>query len=215
MNQVIFVDFHDSFSHNLVDWLCAGVDAKTEFIHLSYLDVRAPSILMEHNAPVVLSPGPNDPFCIGPISETLKKSVGTVPILGICLGHQILASFGGFDIVKSQNPVHGLIKKIYVEDASGLLKGMNQEFSMASYNSLVAKENSHIGLDWHVTSRCALGEVQSLEYRPQFGAWAFGLQCHPESFLSIDVSLLRDHWFCYSKKWSLQQQQAFIPSALF
>jgi anthranilate synthase/aminodeoxychorismate synthase-like glutamine amidotransferase len=160
----------------------------------NYDDPSLPNLLQKHPKPLVFSPGPKSPMDAKESFRLLEVLWGRAPILGVCLGHQIIGRALGFEIIRAKKPVHGQLQEIFRKSESQLLKNMPASFQAASYNSLVVKPGKDHGSSY-VTSANKLGEVMSLECREDTGWPVFGLQFHPESFLMRDQSrAILDSW---------------------
>lgn len=186
--KVLFIDHYDSFSFNLIDWLTAS----SEHIEIIRVPFDDPKLLLQysrHNMPVVLSPGPKGAEDVPQTLSFLTDKLGHVPILGVCLGHQILGKLLGGQVVRSTQAFHGSSRIIKISDGArvfgpGTVKG-------ASYNSLVLERTSLpksivVGLN-------NFGEVEMIEAKVS-GRWVIGVQFHPESFLSQGMEPLGDFW---------------------
>ena len=190
MIEIAYIDHYDSFSDNLIDWLVAsGLVVKRIFSD----DLIAIEALAAKPVPVVLSPGPNSPND-SPASIGLVAAVfGRVPILGVCLGHQIINVAKGGRVMRSSFQGHGVTKAITVKRHYAGLFCKKIRFDVGVYNSLTVTEVNGdcfetVGLD-------QFGEVQIVRSRPDRALWeAWGLQFHPESFLTEDLWRFQRYW---------------------
>lgn len=187
MAEIYFIDHYDSFSLNLVDWL-TSLDPSIRVHYTAFDADDLYNTLIRKPKPIVFSPGPKSPREVEESKRILHKLLGVVPILGVCLGHQLLGETLGMKIQRSKAPIHGQLVKVVRYGSSELLTGMPEWFEAARYNSLVVVEGATLLPDTRVTSRSELGEIMSLEYRRAKDYPAFGIQFHPESFLMKDTS---------------------------
>ncbi len=201
--KVYFLDHYDSFSSNVIDWLSKHRDCK-ELICLFSDDKNLLSYDYS-DCCLVLSPGPNAPKDVPQTVKLVVRELGKTPILGICLGHQILGHVAGFEISCSQKPLHGLSRLLSINEKSGIFRGSEDELVMASYHSLTCKGQAR--LPWRVSARSEIGEIQAIERLKNGEAPAVGLQFHPESFLSQNSEALLNRWFEMVDDWQQEKSQ--------
>lgn len=182
-----FIDHYDSFSFNVIDWLKQGA---VEIDYAAFDDVNGLERIRRLGIPLVISPGPKHPLDAGPTLAFLAKSLGKVPILGICLGHQLLATAAGGLVVRAKSPFHGVARRVDVLDEKDLFSRFPPTFKAASYNSLTVSPHAD---GFEVIACCEEGEVQAIRLK-NLAAPAFGVQFHPESFMSEEADQLRSNW---------------------
>jgi anthranilate synthase/aminodeoxychorismate synthase-like glutamine amidotransferase len=176
----LVVDNYDSFTWNLVQLLGAlgerPVVAHNDAITIA--DVRA-----MRPSRIVLSPGPGHPddparvgVCRAILRDPERRELGGAPVLGVCLGHQLVCSTFGARIVHAREPMHGKTSLVH-HDGDGILRGLPRPFPAMRYHSLVVDPAS-IPRCLAVTAWCKDGTVMAVRhvYEP-----VFGLQFHPES----------------------------------
>ena len=185
MNRpILFVDNHDSFVWNLVDYV-------SQFY--SETEVRYNSIaIAEANAldpiGIVISPGPGHPANPRDIGSCLEiiKQFGQMPILGVCLGHQAMnVAYGG--TIAHTRPLHGKTSEI-MHDGKGIFRGMRSPLVGGRYHSLAIERLSP---DLDISAQTADGVIMGIRHksRPHNG-----LQFHPESVLTPDGKKLISNW---------------------
>ena len=173
--RVIVVDNYDSFTYNLVQALLV-LDAEVKVYRND--EITPEAILAQEPDRLLISPGPGGPADAGISSQLIEKSGGRIPLLGVCLGHQCLATvFGGR--VARVAPVHGKTSPV-VHDDVGLFAGLPQSFAAARYHSL-AVEPEWLPPELTVTARTPDGVIMGLQHRTLPLA---GVQFHPESFMT-------------------------------
>jgi anthranilate synthase component 2 len=173
MRRVAVVDNYDSFTYNLVQYL-AELGAEPRVFRN---DEVTPEELAGHDA-LVISPGPGTPADAGVSTAAIKQLSGSLPILGVCLGHQCVgAAFGG-RVVRT-TPMHGKTSFIS-HDGSTPLSGLPQPFEATRYHSLVV-EKASIPNELDVTAWTDDGTVMALRHRQHP---TFGVQFHPESVMT-------------------------------
>jgi anthranilate synthase/aminodeoxychorismate synthase-like glutamine amidotransferase len=198
-----FIDHYDSFSHNVIDWLTAD-DPDIQVIHLQFDDELSIKQINNQPLPIVLSPGPRHPDDSVATASLVKTLIGKVPILGVCLGHQILGLIAGFSIGTAAHPFHGSTVEITVKNPGILFDGVPKQFNAATYNSLVVKQESNgkIADDWVINALNQYGEIQGLSWSKDDAEPAFGVQFHPESFLTEENAQLRKNWLTVVKRFN-------------
>lgn len=177
--KLVVVDNYDSFTHNLVD-LLERLGARCDVVMhdeegLDALRARRPDGF-------VISPGPCTPAESGvslALATAALRGEVDVPLLGVCLGHQAIAVALGARLARAERPLHGKTSAI-LHQGTDLFAGLPQGFEAARYNSLLVDPDSLSG-DLEVTARTESGEVMALRH---VRLPIFGVQFHPESFLS-------------------------------
>lgn len=172
--MLVLIDNYDSFVHNLARY-CAELGCETVVIRNDARTVD--EVLSLSPAAIIISPGPGTPADAG-ISEELSVRAGDVPLLGVCLGHQAIASSAGASIVKAPRPVHGQ-SSIIEHNEKGLFAGIPNPLRVMRYHSLIIDKQT-LPPDYKVTAR--LGSIpMAIEHvsRP-----LFGVQFHPEAVLT-------------------------------
>jgi anthranilate synthase/aminodeoxychorismate synthase-like glutamine amidotransferase len=168
------IDNYDSFTYNLVhqlEMLGAPVDVvRNDAVTVEDAVEMAPAAL-------VVSPGPGTPDDAGVSVPVIRRLAGSVPILGVCLGHQaIVAAFGG-QIGAARSLVHGKASAI-THDGESVYRGLPQDIEVGRYHSLAV---TALPDDLVVTARTADGEVMGVRHR---SLPIEGVQFHPESVLT-------------------------------
>ncbi len=182
----LLIDNYDSFTYNLVQAFCK---LKKEPLVIKNDD---PALLSYAQDPglemLCISPGPGHPSNAGLCLDLLRRLPSRIPVLGVCLGHQVLGAFSGAEVAVGPVIMHGKTSEI-THDGKGLYRGLPNPMTVGRYHSLVVREDrSHPNPLLEITARGPMGEVMSLRFRDR--PWA-GVQFHPESILTPDgLSLL-------------------------
>jgi anthranilate synthase/aminodeoxychorismate synthase-like glutamine amidotransferase len=173
--RVFVLDNYDSFTYNLVDYIAtAGADVRVERndkVTADEVDAWAPTHL-------VVSPGPGTPDDAGVSGELIARAAGRVPVLGVCLGHQVIVELYGGSVGRAGQIVHGKPDQVS-HDGSALYAGMPTPFEAGRYHSLAAVGAVPDVL--HVTATTPDGEVMGVRHREHA---VHGVQFHPESVLT-------------------------------
>jgi len=171
--MILIVDNYDSFVHNVARYF-EELGARTRVVRND--EVR-PSDL-EAQA-IVISPGPCTPHEAGQSMAIMRQFSGKLPILGICLGHQVIGEVFGGRVTRARRPMHGDSSEIN-HDGKGLFAGLPQRFSAGRYHSLIVDlDGRDVALE--VTARSDEGEIMGLRHTSHP---TFGVQFHPESILT-------------------------------
>lgn len=175
--MILLIDNYDSFVHNLARYVRElGGDAvvhRNDEVTLAEIETLAPS----H---IILSPGPCSPGEAGISTEVVRHFGPTIPILGVCLGHQCIGAAYGADIVRARRPVHGRTASV-AHDGSSLFTGLPSPLRVARYHSLVIARSSLPAALREIASAGDDGEIMAVEHRAHP---VVGVQFHPESAAS-------------------------------
>ncbi len=174
--MLLIIDNYDSFTYNLVHYV-QELGVQTEVYRNDALGVD--EILALGAEAVILSPGPCDPDRAGICLELLRRAPETLPILGVCLGHQAIGQVFGGKVISAKSIMHGKTSEI-IHDGSGVFAGIPNGFEAARYHSL-AVEHKSVPECLKITARTNDGEIMGLSHttRP-----IHGVQFHPESIAS-------------------------------
>ncbi len=179
--MLLMIDNYDSFTYNLVQYFGElGQDVKV----LRNDEISAQEIAALKPEYLVLSPGPCSPAEAGVCVPAIQALIGTLPILGVCLGHQAIGAALGGQIVRAQTQMHGKADVI-TTDQQGVYLGLPQQFSVVRYHSLVI-ERASCPDALVVTATSQDGEIMGVRHRELAGTAQplEGVQFHPESILS-------------------------------
>lgn len=173
--MILILDNFDSFTFNLVDYF-NQLGKECEIIRN---DIPPQNIDLYKYEALVLSPGPGKPIEAGYLMEYIRLFENEMPILGICLGHQAIASYYGADVVKGIKPMHGKISKVHLVENDEIFVGVPNLFDVVRYHSLVVKnieQNMLIPL-------ANTSENENMIFRHKYLP-IYGIQYHPEAALT-------------------------------
>lgn len=175
--MILLIDNYDSFTFNLQRYLA---QMGQEVVVLRNDSPRLATNLADSFSAILISPGPKAPQDAGYCIEVVKRESGRLPILGVCLGHQVIYEAFGGQVVRAIAPVHGKSCKIDFEP-SRLFAGIESGTPFARYHSLIADSLS-IPSWLNITAWSPEGEIMAIEHKEHL---TFGVQFHPESILSL------------------------------
>ncbi len=177
--RLLLVDNYDSFTYNLFQlFLTRAQFGCTIDVVRHDAELCAEDILTSYHG-LIISPGPGGPEDSGISIQLARQCQGRMPVLGICLGHQLLAWLHGAPIERAPVPTHGKTSQVH-HHGGGLLRGIPSPFRVMRYHSLHVPKDG-VPEDFIIDGISEDGVVMALSHR-SFPSW--GLQFHPESFLS-------------------------------
>jgi anthranilate synthase/aminodeoxychorismate synthase-like glutamine amidotransferase len=184
--RVLLLDNYDSFTYNLADYLMQAGAAVTvkrnDQIYPETLDHLEPQA-------ICLSPGPGRPESSGVLMPLLRCWHASIPILGVCLGHQAIGQLLGCRLVHAKAPVHGKTSRIMVDNTHPMFQGMPAAFQAMRYHSLILSQPVHPDLLPLATTY--EGELMAMAHK-NLPLW--GVQYHPESILTENGLQLLHNW---------------------
>lgn len=173
--MILLLDNYDSFGHNLARYL-TRLGESVEVLRNDATDVA--SVLALEPTHIVISPGPCTPATAGIAVDLVRAAAPTVPVLGVCLGHQCIGTAFGARIVRT-DPVHGKVSSV-VHPGHGLFSGLPSPFQVTRYHSLVVDPASLP--DDLVATACTPGGILMALRHVRRPVW--GVQFHPEAVLT-------------------------------
>ena len=184
--RVLVVDNYDSFTYNLVQCLLAlGAECLVR-----HNDATSVSDVVESKPDgILISPGPGTPSDAGVTLELIRALAGSIPMLGVCLGHQALAQAFGARIEQAAAPVHGKTSLVS-HDGRGVFRELPSPFEATRYHSLLVAAAS-VPEMLEVSARAPGGEIMGLRHRQ---LRLEGVQFHPESILTEHGPQLVQNW---------------------
>ncbi len=191
--MILLIDNYDSFSYNLYQYL-GEFETDIKVIRNDELTTEEIEALKPDG--IVLSPGPGRPADAGVIEEVAVKLGKTIPVLGICLGHQgICEAFGG-RVTYANRLMHGKTSVVRKTADCLIFEGCPDRFEVARYHSLAADENS-LPDCLIVTALTEEGEIMAVQHKEYP---VYGLQFHPESILTPEGKRMIQNYIKMCKK---------------
>ncbi len=174
--MLLVIDNYDSFTWNLVHYLGElGADP----VVVRNDKISADEALDRELEAIVLSPGPCTPDDAGICLDLIAKANGSVPIFGVCLGHQAIGQAYGGEVVRAPTLMHGKVSQIR-HDATGVFRGINAPFAATRYHSLTIRPDS-MPESLAATAHSDDGVIMGVRHRKDP---VHGVQFHPESIAS-------------------------------
>lgn len=200
MPNVTLVDNYDSFTWNLFHDLGA-LGAEVTVVRNDA--ASAEEILAGKPDAIVLSPGPCTPREAGVCCDLLRRAGDSVPILGVCLGHQAIGDVYGGDVVRADRPMHGKVSTVE-HQGRAVFRGINGPFKATRYHSLVVAEAS-LPAALEVTARSEDGAIMGLSHRTHP---VHGVQFHPESIASENGRTILRNFLDLATAWNARRAEA-------
>lgn len=174
--MLLLIDNYDSFTYNLVHYI-GELGVGSEVVRND--KITTAEVAKRKPKAIVLSPGPCTPNEAGICLDIIKELNGTVPILGVCLGHQSIGQSYGGKVVRAIEPMHGKLSVIH-HTGKGVFKGLPERFEVTRYHSLIVEKQS-LPDSLEVTAETDDGIIMGLQHKKHP---VHGVQFHPESIAS-------------------------------
>jgi len=189
---ILMIDNYDSFTYNLVQYL-EELGAEVEVYRNDRITVEG--IAARRPEGMVISPGPKTPDDAGVTLDAVRAFSGTLPILGVCLGHQAIGQAFGGRVVRAPSLMHGKTSRIE-HDGRTIFQGLPRPFEATRYHSLVVDPNS-VPPELEVSATTDQGVIMGLRHRRHPTE---GVQFHPESVLTAEGKRLLQNFL--SRPWA-------------
>ena len=173
MKKIVLIDNYDSFTFNLYHYL-SSLKVKVDVIRNDQINSK--DIIEKKYNKIVISPGPGNPNQSGNCLKIVKSLYKKIPILGVCLGHQIIGQVFGSKIVQARKLMHGKTSKI-ISNKNGILKNLPKTFEATRYHSLIIDKKT-LSKDLEITAETDDGVIMAIQHK-QYNI--HGVQFHPES----------------------------------
>lgn len=185
---ILLIDNYDSFTHNLLH--LAEKHHKGNISLITNDDARLEEAIAGHEM-IILSPGPGLPHEAGRLMEVMPAVLDKKKVLGVCLGHQAIASYYGANLFQDKKVFHGISSPMWVSDhKDALYKGLPPVFDVARYHSWMVSEEELPALI-EITGRDAEGNIMSYRIK---NSHVRGIQYHPESILCEHSDEIMVNW---------------------
>ena len=185
MKKIILIDNYDSFTFNLYHYL-SSLKVRVDVIRND--QITSNQILKKEYNKIVISPGPGNPDQSGNCLKIVKSLYKKIPILGVCLGHQIIGQVFGSKIVQAKRLMHGKTSKI-ISKKLGILKNLPKSFEATRYHSLIIDKKS-LSKHLEITAESKDGLIMGIQHRKYN---VHGVQFHPESIKTkLGIKILKN-----------------------
>ena len=185
MKKIILIDNYDSFTFNLYHYL-SSLKVNVDVIRND--QITSNQILKRKYNKIVISPGPGNPDQSGNCLKIVKSLYKKIPILGVCLGHQIIGQVFGSKIVQAKKLMHGKTSKI-ISKKLGILKNLPKSFEATRYHSLIIDKKT-LSKHLEITAESKDGLVMGVQHKDYD---VHGVQFHPESIKTkLGIKILKN-----------------------
>ena len=183
--MIILIDNYDSFTFNLYHYL-SSLNTNVEVFRNDKITEK--EIIKNKYNKIVISPGPGNPNQSGNCLRIVKKLHRKIPILGVCLGHQIIGQVFGSKIIQAKKIMHGKTSKIR-SFRTGILKNLPKSFEATRYHSLIIDKKT-LSKNLEITAQTKDGVIMGIMHKKYN---IHGVQFHPESIKTvIGIKILRN-----------------------
>ena len=185
MKKIILIDNYDSFTFNLYHYL-SSFKVNVDVIRND--QITSNEILERKYSKIVISPGPGNPNQSGNCLKIVKSLYKKIPILGVCLGHQIIGQVFGSKIVQARTLMHGKTSKI-LSKKIGILRNLPGSFEATRYHSLIIDKKS-LSKHLKITAESKDGLIMGVQHKKYD---VHGVQFHPESIKTqLGIKILKN-----------------------
>ena len=183
--KIILIDNYDSFTFNLYHYL-SSLKINVDVIRND--KITSKKIIKNRYNKIVISPGPGNPNQSGNCIKIVKSLYKTIPILGVCLGHQIIGQVFGSKIIQAKKLMHGKTSKI-LSKKIGILKNLPKSFEATRYHSLIIDKKT-LSKDLQITAETKDGIIMGIKHKNYN---VHGVQFHPESIKTkLGIKILKN-----------------------
>lgn len=188
--MILLIDNYDSFSYNLYQ-LIGEIEPDIRVIRNDEMTIE--EIKKLNPGHIILSPGPGRPEDAGIIIEAARTLGKTIPLLGVCLGHQAICAAFGATVTYAKELMHGKQSEVRFQTDCPLFQNCPETAPVARYHSLAADTNT-IPEELTITALTADGEIMAVQHK-QYPI--FGVQFHPESIMTPDGKTMLQNFIHY------------------
>ena len=191
--KILLIDNYDSFTFNLYHYL-SSQKVKVDIIRNDKITDK--QIIKDKYDKIVISPGPGNPNQSGNCIKIVKALYKKIPILGVCLGHQIIGQVFGSKIIQAKMLMHGKTSLIK-SNKIGILKNLPSRFEATRYHSLIIDKET-LSKELEITAQTEDGIIMGIKHKKYN---IHGVQFHPESIKTIIGIKILKNFIYYKNKW--------------
>ncbi|MFD2046428.1 anthranilate synthase component II [Ornithinibacillus salinisoli] len=185
--MILIIDNYDSFTYNLVQYI-RQLNKEVTVVRNNTITIE--EIEQLNPSHILLSPGPGNPDNAGICLSIVEHFYKDIPILGVCLGHQIIAQAFGGNVTKAIKPMHGKVSSI-IHDEKGIFHSLKNPLNVTRYHSLIV-DNKSLPNSFTISAQTEQGEIMAIRHN-DFNVE--GIQSHPEAILSEEGLQLLANFF--------------------
>ena len=183
--KIVLIDNYDSFTYNLYHYI-SQLKCKVEVYRNDKIDAK--TILRKKFKKIVISPGPGNPNQSGNCLKIIEYFSNKIPVLGVCLGHQIIGQVFGSRIIQAKKLMHGKTSEI-LSNKIGVLKNLPRKFEATRYHSLIIDKKT-LSKELEITAETKDGLIMGIQHK-KFNI--HGVQFHPESIKTkLGIKILKN-----------------------
>ena len=183
--KILLIDNYDSFTFNLYHYI-SSLKIKVDVVRND--KITSKEIIKNRYQKIVISPGPGNPNQSGNCIQIVRSLYKKIPILGVCLGHQIIGQVFGSKIIQTKKLMHGKTSKI-ISKRIGVLKNLPNKFEATRYHSLIIDKKT-ISKNLEITAETEDGSIMAIQHKKYN---IHGVQFHPESIKTpMGIKILRN-----------------------
>ena len=183
--KILLIDNYDSFTFNIYHYL-SSLNVNVEVFRNDKINEK--EIIKKKYNKIVISPGPGNPNQSGNCIKIVKSLHKKIPILGVCLGHQIIGQVFGSKIIQAKKIMHGKTSKIK-SNRIGILKNIPTKFEATRYHSLIIDKKT-LSKNLEITAETEDGIIMGIQHKKYN---VHGVQFHPESIKTpIGLKILKN-----------------------
>ena len=195
--KIILIDNYDSFTFNLYHYL-SSLKVKVDVVRNDKITDK--QIVNKKYDKVVISPGPGNPDQSGNCIKIVQALYKKIPILGVCLGHQIIGQVFGSKIIQAKKLMHGKTS-IIESNKTGILRNLPSKFEATRYHSLIVDKKT-LSDQLEITAETKDGIIMGIMHKEYN---IHGVQFHPESIKTIIGIKILKNFINYKDKWKFLQ----------